>query len=114
MAILTAAQLFKLARDAGADAGLARIMAGAAHAEGQAKHFQGEQLAAWTYMRAERPQGWNGPSDPGLDSEAAQNFRTRWRQIAAVAGPGGGPTPGDCEAQLAEERSFSSALMHDV
>ncbi len=58
-----------------------------AYTSGQQRGFQGEVLARWTYMRAERPQGWRGIDDPGLYSPAAERFATQWRRLVALTTP---------------------------
>lgn len=55
-----------------------------AYHEGLARGFQGELLARWTYMRAERPAGWRGPPEPGLYSAAANRFAAAWRAVRAL------------------------------
>jgi hypothetical protein len=52
-----------------------------AYDAGQAAGYTGEQLARWTCMAAERPDGWQGPNGPGLDSAAADRYAEQWHAL---------------------------------
>lgn len=58
-----------------------------AYEEGRRRGYQGEDLAVWTYLRAERPLGWQGPARPGLDSAAARRFRAAYRRVMSALNP---------------------------
>lgn len=77
--------------------------------------YPGEKLARYVCMAAERPFGWNGPSDPGLDSAAADRYAAAWNRLAGVLQPGPPPVkPAPCQSlaqALQDERSYSSAVL---
>jgi hypothetical protein len=64
-----------------------------AYQQGLDRGYADEQLARWTCMRAARPWGWNGTSDPGLDSPAAENYARHWRDLAEPPSPENPDTP---------------------
>jgi hypothetical protein len=53
-----------------------------AYAEGVMRGYTGESLAAFTYMRAERPYGYQSPNQPGTNSPAGMRFREQYRLVA--------------------------------
>lgn len=87
-----------------------------AYQEGLVYGYQGEWLARWTCMRAERPYGWNGPGSPGLNSTAADRYAEKWNELAGVSGVT--PSPAvpagpSLQDRLNEEVSYSNALLAD-
>ena len=75
--------------------------------EGIRRGYSGEQLVRWTCMATERPFGWRGEDDPGLDSPAADRYVASWR--AAVAALSAPDTPGlHYDPDVPAERQVSS------
>lgn len=79
--------------------------------EGLQRGYRGEQLAAWTYMRAERPAGWRGAAAPGLDSPAAQRFLAHWRALAVLEAVPGTGAPASGSGEPAELRALRMRVL---
>ena len=69
-----------------------------AYERGQSLGFTVEELAVFTCMAAERPEGWTPDPPFGLASPAAQRYRTRYREIASSVVPDTG-RPGAAEVE---------------
>jgi hypothetical protein len=54
-----------------------------AYGEGVMRGYTDADLAAYTYMRAERPYGYQSPNQPGINSPAATTYRARFAQVLA-------------------------------
>jgi hypothetical protein len=65
-----------------------------AYATGTANGLVAERLARWCCMAAERPYGWGGAGDPGLDSSAADRYAAHWLGIVAGTEPKPPPAAG--------------------
>lgn len=52
-----------------------------AYADGLTGGYTGEMLCRYVCMAAERPWGWKGPAQPGLLSQAADNYARHWREL---------------------------------
>jgi hypothetical protein len=77
-----------------------------AYAEGLRRGYQDTELAVWTYMRAERPAGWDGPDAPGLASPAATRFRAAYARLAPYFASASG------DAEMPEHPLVAAALRY--
>jgi hypothetical protein len=85
------------------------------YAEGMRQGYEGELLARYTCIYTERPYGF-----PDLYCTAANHYADRWHSLAGEAPPPpdvAPPSEGEVallRTELAAERSWGSAIQHDV